>query len=56
MAADLQALKRRLDALSPADKLLLASQLLTAGQDEIAIVIAESVVLEWQAAKLLRRI
>lgn len=47
-------LKAQIEALSPAAQLLVASQIFKA-DPEIAITIAENVVLEWQAAKLLAR-
>lgn len=52
---DLESLRDKIDKLSPAAKLLMASQLVSRGDYdcvELAMVIAENVVNEWQAAKL----
>lgn len=56
--AQLEDLKRKIDQLSPAARLLLASQLVGKGDydwTEIGITIAENVVLEWRAAKIVAR-
>lgn len=51
---DLTDLQRRIAALSPAQQLLVASQCMADGKYELAITIAENVVLEWRAATLLK--
>lgn len=51
-------LKKKIDALSPAARLLMASQLVATGDDstvDVGMTIAENTVLEWQAVKLLAR-
>jgi len=52
---DLIALKERLESLSPAQRLFIASELMAKGKADIAVVIAENVVLEYQADKLFKK-
>jgi hypothetical protein len=58
MSDKLQELKRKIEALSPAARLLMASQLVAKGDYDavdVGMTIAENTVLEWQAAKLLAK-
>lgn len=58
MSAKLEELKRKIEKLSPAAKLLMASQLVAKGDYdavEMAMTIAENTVNEWKAAKLLAK-
>jgi len=48
-------LHRRVEALPPGKRLMLAAHLMLEGKAEVAIAIAENVVHEHQAAQLLRR-
>jgi hypothetical protein len=50
---DLVALAKKVCALPPADRLLLAAELLRAGKPELAETVAEQVVLELSARRLL---
>jgi hypothetical protein len=57
-AEQLESLKRKIDALSPAARLLVASQLVGKGDYtsiDLGITIAQNVVNEWHAAQLLAR-
>lgn len=58
MTPKLLELKKKIDALSPAARLLMASQLVAAGDYssvDLGMTIAETTVIEWQAAKLLAK-
>lgn len=55
MSTQLEDLKKKIEALSPPRRLLLASQLMEQGHRDIAITIAEGVVVEYQASKLFGR-
>lgn len=52
ITTDLAALKRKLEALPPADQLIIASELVRAGKTDLAMVIAENVVADYKVAKL----
>lgn len=52
---DLWELKRKIEALSPAMRLLMASQLWKK-DPEMAVILAENVATEWRAAQLLATI
>lgn len=55
VTTDLSALKARLEALSPADQLIIASELIRQGKSDLGMVIAENVVADYRVSMLRQR-